>query len=222
MAHFQGSIGLERGQNCSQWAQNGRILLVCAPQMVQDFCVLEKHVFDPSLTHFWSQSSPFPKHFVTLEGQKWLTMGSKWACFTCLGTPNAVGSFLKKHIFNPFLTHCWSQKQPTFKAFWDFRRAKTGEDRLKTGQKHLFWHPMWCRIIFEKSHFFRTYLEPTLTSSNPLSRAVLQEKGHDRFFVFFPRQLGPNIQSWLGLGSPSWWNHRAGGTSLGFITLFRV
>ena len=36
MAHFQGSFGLERGQNCLQWAPNGQISIVGAPQMVQD------------------------------------------------------------------------------------------------------------------------------------------------------------------------------------------
>ena len=57
---------------------------------------------DPFLTHFWSQNNPFSRHFVTLEGPKWLAMGSKWAHFTCLCTPNGVGSFLEKQIF---LTH---------------------------------------------------------------------------------------------------------------------
>ena len=44
-------------------------------------------------------------------------------------------------------------KQPIFKAFWYFRRAKTGHHELKSRQKHLFWHSMWCKIIFGKSHF---------------------------------------------------------------------
>ena len=29
-----------------------------------------------------------------------------------------------------------------------------GHHEHKTRQKHLFWHSMWSRIIFEKSHFF--------------------------------------------------------------------
>ena len=131
--------------------------------------------------------------------------GLKKGSFTCLGTPNGLGPFLEKHIFDPFLVpkqpifkaFCdfgvakmacnglkmgpfhvfrhpkWSRisfwkktcfgpsfdpflvpKQPIFKAFWDFRRAKTGHCELKRHQKHLFWHPMWSRIIFEKSLFF--------------------------------------------------------------------
>ena len=99
--------------------------------------LLEKHIFDPFLIHFLSLDSPFSRHFVTLEGPKWLAMGSKRAHFTCLGTPNGLGSFLEKHIFDPFLTHFFVPKQPIFKAFWDFRRAKTGHPRAQNAPKTL-------------------------------------------------------------------------------------
>ena len=52
-------------------------------------------------------------------------------------------------IFDPFLV----AKQPNFKAFGDFRRAKTGHHELKMRPKHLFWHSMWSKIVFEKSLF---------------------------------------------------------------------
>ena len=55
-------------------------------------------------------------------------------------------------IFDPFLV----AKQPNFKAFGDFRRAKTGHHELKMRPKHLFWHSMWSKIVFEKCHFFCT------------------------------------------------------------------
>ena len=32
--------------------------------------IFGKTLFDPFLTHFWSQNGPFSRHFVTLEGQK--------------------------------------------------------------------------------------------------------------------------------------------------------
>ena len=32
--------------------------------------------------------------------------------FICLCTPNALGSFLEKHIFDPFWTHFRSQNNP--------------------------------------------------------------------------------------------------------------
>ena len=67
----------------------------------------EKHF----LTHFWSQNSPLSRHFVNLEGPKWLEMGSKRAHFTCLGTPNGPGSLLEKHIFDPFLIHFLSRNK---------------------------------------------------------------------------------------------------------------
>ena len=89
-------------------ACNGLISLVYAPQMVWDH--FRKNTF---LTHFWSQNNPFLRHVVTLEGPKWLAMGSKWAHFTCLRTPNGLGSFLGKHIFDPFLV----AKQRILKAF---------------------------------------------------------------------------------------------------------
>ena len=112
-----------------------------------------KHIFNPFWTHFLSQSSPFLRHFGILEWPKWLAMGSKWAHSTCLGTPNGVGSFLEKLIFDPFLIH-FVPKQPIFKAFWDFRRAKRGHHELKMLQKHLAWHSMWSKIIFERRLFF--------------------------------------------------------------------
>ena len=69
------------------------------------------------LTHFWSQNNPLSTHFLTLEWPKWLAMGSKWAHFTCLGTPNGLGSFLEKHIFDPFLTHFLSLNSPFSRHF---------------------------------------------------------------------------------------------------------
>ena len=66
--------------------------------------------------------------------QNGLKMGSKWAHFTRLCTPNGLGCGLEKCVFDPFLV----PKQPIFKAFWDFRRTKMGHHKLKTVQKHLF------------------------------------------------------------------------------------
>ena len=118
-----------------QWAQNG-LTCLCIPNSLK--VPLEKHNFDPFLTQFWSQNSPFSRHFVTVEWPKWLAMRSKWAHFSCLGTSNGLGSFLEKPIFDPFFV----PKQPIFKAFWEFTRAKTGHNELKTCQKPFFWHSM--------------------------------------------------------------------------------
>ena len=95
--------------------------------MVQDY--FGKNTF---WTHFWSQNNPFSVHFVALEGPKWLAMGSKWAYFTCLGTPNGLGPFLEKHIFDPFLTHCLSQNNPFSRHFG----ILGGPKRATTSSKH--------------------------------------------------------------------------------------
>ena len=133
----------------SKWAHSPRLCTPNSPKVS-----LEKHIFDTFLTDFWSQNSPFSRHFVTVEWPKWPAMGSKWAHFTGLCTPNGLGSFLEKHAFGPFFV----PKQPIFKAFWDFRRAKTGCHEPKMCQKHLFWHSMWSKIIFEKKSLF--FLHP--------------------------------------------------------------
>ena len=133
----------------SKWAHS---TCLCTPNSPKTS--VEKHIYDPFLIDFWSQNNPFSGHFVTLEGPKWLAMHSKWAHFTCLCTPNGLGSFLEKHIFDLFFYLFFVPKQPIFKAFWDSRRAKTGHHGLKTRQKHLFWYPMWSRNIFEKESFF--------------------------------------------------------------------
>ena len=52
----------------------------------------------------WCKKKKLFLTLMTLEGPNWLTMGSKWAHATCLGTANALASFLKEHIFDPFLT----------------------------------------------------------------------------------------------------------------------
>ena len=90
---------------------------------------------------------------MALEGPKWLEMGSKGAHFTCLGTPNGIGSFLEKQSFLPFFDHFFSQNSPCSRHFGILGRAKMGHHELKTRQKHLFWHSMWSRIIFEKIIF---------------------------------------------------------------------
>ena len=93
---------------------------------------LEKHIFDPFLTQFLSHTNPFSRHFVTLEGPKCLAMGSKRAHFTCLGTPNGLGSFLEKHIFDPFLTYFLSQNSPFSKHFGTLGGAQRAQNTSKT------------------------------------------------------------------------------------------
>ena len=139
---------------------------------------LEKHIFDPFLTDFWSQNNPFSRHFVTLEGPKWLAMGSKRAHFTCLCTPNGLGSFLEKHIFDPFLTHFWSQNSPFSRLFVPLEGPKW----LAMGSK---WTAHSTGVCTPNS-----------------SKVSMGKHIFDPFFVIFKRSFvsleGPK---WLAVGS---------------------
>ena len=103
---------------------------------------------------------PF-RHFVTLDGPKLLTMGSKWAHLTCLCTPDCLVIILQKQVFDPLLV----PKKPIFKSFWEFWRVKTRHHGLKTRQKHLFEHPKWSRNKFGKNDF-GPFLDPQMTPTN--------------------------------------------------------
>ena len=124
--------------------------------------LLEKRVFDPFLTHFWSQNGPFLRHFGIFHEPKPVATGSKWAKTTCLSIINGPGSFLKKRVFDPFLTYCWSQNGPFARHFGIFqgpKRATTGSKWPKntclsipsglgtTLEKIFFspWGPWWTR-----------------------------------------------------------------------------
>ena len=86
---------------------------------------LAKHIFDPFLTHFLSQNSPFSRHFGSFGGPKQATTSSKRAKNTCFGIPCGLESFLKKDIFlhpvdlvdpfchPPLWATSWSLPQPT-------------------------------------------------------------------------------------------------------------
>ena len=93
---------------------------------------------------------PIFKAFVTLEGPKWLAMGSKWAHFTCLCTPNGLGSFLEKHIFDPF----FGPKTAHFQGILGPKGAPQAQNAPKT---LVFGIPCGLSIIFEKTHFFAAY-----------------------------------------------------------------
>ena len=126
--------------------------------------LLEKHVFDPFLTHFWSQNGPFSRHFGIFHGPKPVATGSKWAKTTCLSIINGPGSFLEKHVFDPFLTHCWSQNGPFSRHFGIFhgpKRATTGSKRPKNTCLSI---PSGLGTTLEKMIFFApgTLVDPPL------------------------------------------------------------
>ena len=96
--------------------------------------LLEKCVFDPFLTPFWSQNGPLSRHFGIFHEPKHVTTGSKWAKTTCLSIINGPGSLLEKCVFDPFLTHCCSPNGPFSRHFGIFhgpKRATTASKRPK-------------------------------------------------------------------------------------------
>ena len=82
--------------------------------------------------------------------------GSKRAKNTCLSIPNGPGSFLEKRVFDPFLTHCWSQNGPFSRHFGIFhgpKRATTGSKRPKNTCLSI---PSGLGTTLEKINFFAT------------------------------------------------------------------
>ena len=126
--------------------------------------LLEKRVFDPFLTPFWSQNGPFSRHFGIFHEPKHVTRGSKWAKNTCLSIINGPGSFLEKCVFDPFLTHCWSPNGPFSRHFGIFhgpKRATTGSKRPKNTCLSI---PSRLGTTLEKIIFFApgTLVDPPL------------------------------------------------------------
>ena len=144
----------------SKWAHSTCLCTLNSPKES-----LETHIFQPSLTDFWSQNSPFSRHFVTFQWTKWLVMGSKRAGFTCLAAPNGVEAFLKKHILDPFLTLFCSRDNPFSRHFVNLE----GPKRLALGPK---WAHLTCLnrsgSCLEK-HIFDTFLTDFLSQTNALS-----------------------------------------------------
>ena len=126
--------------------------------------LVETHVFDSFLTHFWSQDSPFSRHFGSLHGPKRVTTGSKWAKTTCLSIPNGPGSLLEKCVFDPFWTHCWSQKGPFSRHFGIFRGPKHATTGSKRPKNTCLSIPSSLATTLEKMIFFApgTLVDPLL------------------------------------------------------------
>ena len=129
----------------SKWAHS---TCLCTPNNPK--VSLKKHIVDPFLTNFWSQNSPFSRHFVTLEWPKWLAMGSKRAHFTCLCTPNGLGSFLGKH----FLTHFLSQNNPFSRHFGILGGPKRATTSSKRAKNNCLGIPCGPRSFWTKGIFF--------------------------------------------------------------------
>ena len=90
--------------------------------------------FSPIFDPFLVPKRPIIKAFSDFHGPKRITTGSTWAQNTCLSIPSGPGSILVKRVFDPFLTHFWSQNGPFSRHFGIFhgpKRVTTGSKRAK-------------------------------------------------------------------------------------------
>ena len=78
----------------SKWARNTCLSIPNGPGSL-----LEKCVFDPFSTRFWSHNGPFSRHFGIFHGPKRATTGSKRPKNTCLSIPSGLGTTWEKMIF---------------------------------------------------------------------------------------------------------------------------
>ena len=120
-----------------------------------------------ALTHFRSHNGPISRHFGMFHGPKHVTTGSKWDKTTCLSTINGLGSFSEKRVFDPFLTHCWSQNGPFSRHFGIFhgpKRATTGSERPKNTCLSI---PSGLGTTLQKMNFFPlgTPVDPPLATT---------------------------------------------------------
>ena len=143
----------------SKWAQN-----TCLSIPNGSRSLLEKHVFDPVLTHFWSPKGRISRHFPIFHGPKRVTTASKWAKDTCLSIPNGPGSLLKKRGFHPFLTHFWFQNGPFSRHFGIFRGPKRATTCSKQPKNTCLSTPSGLGTTLEKMMFFApgTLVDPPL------------------------------------------------------------
>ena len=137
--------GLNSVKTGSKWAKNTCLSIPNGPGSL-----LEKRVFDPFLTHFWSQNGPFSRHLGIFQGPKHVATGSKWAQNTCLSIVNGPGSFFEKRVFDLFLTQC-SPQNGHFQGFLGLSMAQNAPPRAQNGCLSI---PSCLETTLEKTFFF--------------------------------------------------------------------
>ena len=116
--------------------------------------LLEKHIFDLFLTHFWSQNEPFVGHFGIFLRPKRVTMGPKWAKNTCLSIPNASGSLVEKCFFPPFWRHFSFQSSLFSRHFGNFHGPKSVTTGSKRAKNTCLSMPRGLGTTLEENDFF--------------------------------------------------------------------
>ena len=78
--------------------------------------ILEKHIFDPLVTHFWFQNGPFSRHFGVFGGPQQATTGSQ-AHGGMAGCPTQglrfTTAYLRALLNPPPATHIYSKTTKT-------------------------------------------------------------------------------------------------------------
>ena len=134
-ANLQGIFGFSMGLNVSPWAakkaKNTHLSIPNGPGSL-----LEKHAFDPFLTHllthFWCHKGPLSSNFGIFHGPKRVITSSKRAKNTCWRIPNGPRSVLENCVFDPFLPIFGSKKA----HFQGILRFSMGQKKcVTTGSK---------------------------------------------------------------------------------------
>ena len=95
----------------SKWAKNTFLSIPNGPGSP-----LEKRVFDPFLTHFWTRNGPFSRYFRIFGGQKRASTGSERPKNTCLRIVSGLGKTWKKFIFPALWTLVDPPLTPTMRG----------------------------------------------------------------------------------------------------------
>ena len=158
----------------------------------------------------------------TCDGKRlnWVKIGSQWAHFTCLCTPNGRESLSEKRVLHPFLTHFWLQNAPFSRSFAIFhapKRVTTGSKQAKTtclnipnGLGSLLEKPLLNQLLIhfwsQNAPFSRSFgivhapkhvtmrskrTENTCLSIPGALRSLLEKRIFNPFFTHFRSQNRP-------------------------------
>ena len=114
--------------------------------MVQDH--FWKSAFLTLFYPFLAKKQTLFKAFLDFVCAKTCQHGLKQDRNNCLNIPNGPKTLLEKDIFDPFLTHFWSQDGPFSRHCGSFH-----ELLVKMNKTHLFEHPQGSRMTFGKILF---------------------------------------------------------------------
>ena len=105
----------------------------------------------------------------------------------CVSTPNGLGSFLEKHIFDPFLTSFCS-RNAHFQGFLGCCRGQNGSKRAQNGLISLDCAPQMVHDQFWKTRFSPIF-DPFLVPKWPI---LGFSTGHHRQYLFEHPQWSGN------------------------------